>query len=695
MWHTWDGDRTHPEVEGKHATRRYNLRDYHRYVLMKDPGFMTLTAIISRVTLKEQLSIYLKDHVPPSLQDNACLADDGHGGIALFSKDSGVNATAVAEAIHDFFAEHLENQLSLRDDCLRAERVQHMLDALAPGNTDFFTGIANELASVEMEKAASSVRLQDPGELAGFILKYMQTLYSYIEQCPASQNPQPACKAFANLPANVRQMMLDEYSELMLSYNITQRQDAVQELIWQIQVPVQRLAVDVSMGGATLSSILRALDQSALPRACFFTVIKAALSMFRFASAAVFLVDFTSPVVNVRWYDLSARERDLYMKLIVSFALEALVDVKYVSQTVGWTGGKLRQWFADVFRGVVPKGDARYNPAVSPRDAMLHTWPMELIALRGVTTKVRTPPLGPGPHDFPPQSHFVAHVAGDTFIGARILSSYFTDASTFRSSQYASFSNQVTAASSLSSSEIPSEMPDVPSTLGEMMRSVELPSLANAGAISLRARAGQVVADLAKKGVFDAAVSVLAIASAAVALQQDVSACAGQTSAYCTTLITADALETGAFALAALVTVGSTLENYGFYVFAGAIFECVQPLGLILSVVGALIDVVLAFVRKPPPPPSPPTEASIDASELLLVPFVDNVVPDRKSIPGWYSRLASAASDAAANATAPKAPPLPPAPPQPPQRPPPSPAPPDPPSPPPAPPHFPHPERLR
>ena len=97
--------------------------------------------------------------------------------------------------------------------------------------------------------------LQDPGELAGFILKYMQTLYSYIEQCPASQNPQPACKAFANLPANVRQMMLDEYSELMLSYNITQRQDAVQELIWQIQVPVQRLAVDVSMGGATLSSM--------------------------------------------------------------------------------------------------------------------------------------------------------------------------------------------------------------------------------------------------------------------------------------------------------------------------------------------------------------------------------------------------------------------------------------------------------
>mmetsp|Transcript_21837 Transcript_21837/g.66279 ORF Transcript_21837/g.66279 Transcript_21837/m.66279 type:complete len:445 (-) Transcript_21837:506-1840(-) len=122
-----------------------------------------------------------------------------------------------------------------------------------------------------------------------------------------------------------------------------------------------------------------------------------------------------------------------------------------------------------------------------------------------------------------------------------------------------------------------------------------------------------------------------------------------------------------------------------------AVVSIVPILGAVFALAGALVMIIRAFLNKPPSSPAPPTPASIEASNLLFIPFVDNYLPAPEQIPGWYAHLVREAENAAANATAPKAPPLPPAPPPPPFPPPPSPSPPAPPSLPPRPPYSPHP----
>jgi len=178
---------------------------------------------------------------------------------------------------------------------------------------------------------------------------------------------------------------------------------------------------------------------------------------------------------------------------------------------------------------------------------------------------------------------------------------------------------------------------------------------------------------------------VYATIQASNALKSDINSCANPVFKGrndCSLLIGLDVTD---IVLDAAATTATAAVMVGAF-FGLAVVSAVPILGAMFAIAGAVIAIVRAFILKPPAPPSPPTPATIEASELLFIPFVDNYLPAPDQIPGWYEQLVQKAEAAAANTTTPDAPPLPPAPPPPPFSPPPSPSSPAPPSPPPLPP---------
>jgi len=265
MYHTWNGDRKDTSVKGEHSGRLDRIQTFFQLGMPTMKGYNALGEVVTRYSLKISLAGHLKEAgvIPMALRGNACFAKTtGHFGVALLDAP---NTTQFAEAPYSFATSpdfQQENLQQLALHCQLRNRVNHMLDMLAPDNPEFVLKLGNKIAALSLSKYADGVQLQDPGDLADYVLEYLHTHFFLMYECRDPSNAMPACKDFRDMDAAIRYELFSEYNQTMVEWGIQLTQLSTDALLFQVTEKINIFSAAIGGGGTALSNIYRALDDT-------------------------------------------------------------------------------------------------------------------------------------------------------------------------------------------------------------------------------------------------------------------------------------------------------------------------------------------------------------------------------------------------------------------------------------------------
>lgn len=149
--------------EQEHSRRLDRVQTFFQLGMPTMAGYNALGEIATRYALKLSLAQKLKEvgAIPPALKNNPCFVkSSGHFGVALLDAP---NTTEFAEGLYLWVvnpAFQKQNLRQLASHCLLRDRINHMLDMLAPDNPEFVTNIGNQVAAISMSNYDEGVQFQ-------------------------------------------------------------------------------------------------------------------------------------------------------------------------------------------------------------------------------------------------------------------------------------------------------------------------------------------------------------------------------------------------------------------------------------------------------------------------------------------------------------------------------------------------------
>jgi len=697
MYDTWGDEAAHREHEEK-------LYAFFNLGVSNMEGYQVLGLEMTRVALRNALSRYMRlpGSIPPALQDNACLASSsGESGILLFdSADTESFGTALFEwATNE--TRGYSNARQILQYCYYQDRVNYMLDLFAPDKPEYVQELGNIVSSLEMEEYSSFIRFDSDEVLSDYLLRYMTTHFSWVDECSRDVTDQrAACEEYRQMNKNVTDYMEQEYRDILEAYNIQYFSNAALDAQLRAKLAPniqsfsrsallstnalanwERIATDIfcpsfnSAGGAECSKLSKTFPHIA--RGMMSAVRIFTYSMFVANSVPFFSAD--------GWASMSTFDKVSFVSMAVFFSWELIADLRnlgvfrglrvaasYASKGIEAIRATTRSMF-DVNGATVRylrQGAGMFFDVMMPS-------PFGSISRRfvgrefGLTRSAATgqvqqlaPLLRSADDAARGQAQLVLRSSADDM--TRTMGAVFADTFTKIRTGVLSGLEQIDSFFRWIANGINDyTFKWIASLTKETLENSKYAAVRN-----LKFVGPNPLAFFGESVGF--AFNVYAAHQAGKNLAQDRRKCRQegyQQTNDCDTLAILNGFELS-FNVAGAVT---SAVMMGAYLLGLSVGVALPMLGVFFAIGGAIFAITLGFLRNPPAPPDPPTPTSIVMATNILRPYVELALPSPVEYPGWYDNLVEEALNSF-ETTGKYAPPLPLAPPPVPSRPPPSPS---------------------